>query len=279
MKRLSISFILFLFFVLVIILAQGLFAQTPVSPANGAIGVSQSLGSVSWSNFDGGNGNGPYDVEFDDDPSFGSPDASAYKIAHTSLSLPSLNYNTTYYWRVRDTDTDGSGGDGFWHNFIFTTVLATPNLSNPINGGSFPYSSPVAFTWNQDNNRTNVKYTIDLSTQGGVNFDANIISTHTTVINPGSLSHSFPILTAGTYYWRVKAIVDDGSAPNDEEEQTSSIFSFNMTLPGPTLIAPLNGLTGVSILPTLIWSPVSGSSSYRLQVSTTNRFLPKKSEK
>lgn len=272
MKRLSISFVLFLFFVLIIILAQGLFAQTPITPNDGAINVSQTLTQVSWTDFDDGNGNGPYDVEFDDDPLFSSVDASAYNTTAINLSLPSLNYNKTYYWRVRDTDVDGSGGDGSWHTYSFTTELATPLLITPSNGSSFTYIPTVTVTWSQNDNKSNVKYTIDLSTQGGVNFDANIISTFTTGINPGSLSHNFTISYAGTYYWRVKAIVDDGGAPNNGETTTSSIFTFTMTLPPPTLTAPVNGLTGVSVLPTMSWNTVPGAVSYKLYVDDANNF-------
>lgn len=275
MKRLSISFVLFIFFVLIILAAQSLFAQEPVTPANNATQVSQSLASVTWTDFDDGNGDGPYDVEFSDDNTFATILASDYNTINTFLSLPSLNFNTTYYWRVRDTDTDGSGTDGPWHTssfYSFTTVLAVPSLTSPSNGSSFSYTSSVTFTWTQANNKSNVKYIIDLSTQGGASFDANIISTFTTGINPGSLSHSFSISYAGTYYWRVKAIVDDPSAPNNGEQTTSSIYSFTMTLSGPSLTSPVNGLTGVSILPTLTWSSVSGVVSYRLQVSTSSSF-------
>jgi hypothetical protein len=54
MKRLSISFILFVFFVLVIILAQGLFAQTPVTPNHQATLVPITTTSVTWTDFDEG---------------------------------------------------------------------------------------------------------------------------------------------------------------------------------------------------------------------------------
>lgn len=275
MKRLSISFVLFVFFVLIILLAQGIFAQTPVTPPDNATGVLQSTGQVTWTDFNDGNGNGPYDVQFDDDPTFSSIEAQDSDITSTNLSLPVLDYNTTYYWRVRDTDTDGSGGDGSWHNYSFTTVLATPSLSSPANGSSFAYTSPVTFTWSQLENNNNVKYTIDVSTQGGGSFDANIIHTYTTVVNPPSLSHNFNITYAGTYYWRVKAIVDDPGAPNNGETTTSSIYSFTMTL-NPTLNQPYNGLTGVSVLPTLSWNADSGAVSYKLYVDDEGTFTDPK---
>ena len=272
MKRLTISFVLFIFFVLIIMLAQSLFAQAPTNPTNNATGVSQGLTHVTWSDFYDGNGDGPYDVEFDDDPLFGSKDASDYSTVSTSLTLPLLNYNTKYYWRVRDTDTDGSGEDGPWYNYSFTTILATPVLISPASGLSFSFTSPVHFTWNQADNKTNVRYTIDVSTHGGVDFDPNIIHTYTTVINPPSSSHSFAITHAGVYYWRVKAIVDDPGADNNGETRISSIFQFTMTLPGPTLVSPINGVTGVSVLPTMVWNSVTGAVSYKLYVDDENTF-------
>lgn len=121
MKRLTISFFLFIFFVLIILAAQSLFAQTSVYPTDGATGVPQSLTKITWTDFDDGNGNGPYDVELDNNSAFTSPIFSAYATTNTFLNVISgLSYNTTYYWRVRDTDISGSGDDGPWHIYSFT---------------------------------------------------------------------------------------------------------------------------------------------------------------
>ncbi len=277
MKRLSISFVLFLFFVLIIILAQGLFAQPTPNPTDGQTGVSINP-TFSFGDYD----TPPYIFHLQTAPIIGLPGTIVHvdstitgTQASVGFTIPvTLDYNRRYQWCVKASPF----GSKPWYpssgypGYLFTTVLATPQLVSPANGSSFSYTSPVTFNWTQADNKSNVKYTIDVSTQGGANFDPNIIHTYTTPINPGSLSHSFNITSAGTYYWRVKAIVDDASADNDGETTTSSIFSFTMTLPGPTLVSPVNGLTGVSVLPTLRWNSVSGAASYKLFVDDSSTF-------
>lgn len=377
MKRLSISFLLFVFFVLIILLAQGLFAQTPPDDTTGvsinttytvpaglhpgtltngttydmyllnqarttiigsnldfvyddttgnvlsvitgldynttyswgvwadganpltdtvlygyfdftteiaspvltfplanATGVSV-LPNITWT-YSGGTTGVTFDVELSTDA------GTSWNDVVTGLPGTTTNYTFTtaltynfsdYVVRIRAKKTGEPDKTSSENNF--TTVLATPSLSSPSNGASFLYTSPVTFTWTQSENNDNVKYTIDVSTQGGVNFDANIIHTYTTGVNPGSLSWNFAILYAGTYYWRVEAIVDDGSAPNNGEITTSSIFSFTMTL-NPTLAQPYNGLTGVSVLPTLRWNTVPGAVSYKLYIDSNSTFTDPK---
>ena len=269
MKRLSISFILFVFFVLVIILAQGLFAQTPVTPNHQATLVPITTSSVIWTDFDDGNGDGPYDVQFSNDITFGTILFSATDLpaGTTSLSISGLQNNTVYYWRVRDTDTDGSGGDGLWHTYYFTTILAVPVQTTPANGSSFPYTSPVTFNWTMAGDYSNVQFTVTVASD---NTFTTIIGTSTVT---GSLSTTVAIPYAGTYYWKVDAEVVDGSRDNNHETTTSAApFSFTLTLPGPTLVNPVNGLTGVSVLPTLSWNSVTGAVSYKLYVDDAIDF-------
>jgi hypothetical protein len=80
-----------------------------------------------------------------------------------------------------------------------------------------------------------------------------------------------PILTQSiTYYWRVSATSPGGTSG------FSSPFAFtttSATLPAaPTLISPASGATNVSTTPSFDWSDVSGATSYRFQLSTTNTF-------
>ncbi len=265
MKRLSISFVLFIFFVLIIILAQGLFAQTPVNPSNGATLVPITTSQVTWTDFDDGNGNGPYDVEFTDDPTFTTIVFSDNNTSNTFLNISGLQNNRVYYWRVRDTDIDGSGGDGVWHTYHFTTVLAVPLQSSPANGSSFLYTSPVNFNWTMSGNYSNVNFTVTVASDPGYSTDVQ-----TSTVS-GVLNTSISIPKAGLYYWKVDALVTSGDN-NGETSTSASSFSFTMTLPGPTLTSPINGLTGVSVLPTFNWNSVSGAVSYKLYVANNPTF-------
>ncbi len=233
-----------------------------ISPADGATGVATSTASITWSDFDDGNGNGPYDAQFDDDAAFGSIDAQVANTASTSLSINGLlNYNTTYYWRLRDTDIDGAGSDGSWYNYSFTTELAMPTLNDP----SGSYSDPTTFTWNLAGNYSNVTFTVVVATD---NAFTNVVG-NATVSHALTTTISLP--SAGVYYWKVTATVDAG-APNAGETTTSATGSFTLTIPGPNLSAPVNGLTGVSIEPTMEWQAVTGAVSYKLYVDDASDF-------
>jgi hypothetical protein len=52
----------------------------------------------------------------------------------------------------------------------------------------------------------------------------------------------------------------------------ASPYSFTISLPAPTLVSPANLAIGVALRPTFHWYPVSGATSYTLQVSTSSTF-------
>ncbi len=257
MERLKLTLLVLLFAVF----SSQIYSQTPVTPADGATSVSATLTSVSWTDFDDGNGNGPYDAEFDDDATFASPNATISGTSATSLSVTVVN-NTTYYWRVKDTDTDGAGTDGSWHSYSFTTELATPSLIDP----SGSYSSTTTFNWSMAGNYSNVDFDVVVATDNAFN---NVVGNSTV---SGVLTTSISLPSAGVYYWKVTATVNDATAPNNGESKVSTTGSFTLTIPGPTLTAPVNGLTGVAIEPTMTWQAVTGAVSYKIYVDDASDF-------
>jgi hypothetical protein len=248
-------------FVLGLFVAYSVQAQTPITPSDGATAVVASTNAVTWTDFDDGNGNGPYDVDFDDDAGFGSIDYSAANTSATSLTV-AVTYNTTYYWRVRDTDIDGAGTDGSWHSYSFTTELATPSLVDP----SGTYAANTTLNWNMSGNYSNVDFAYAVATD---NAFTNIVASGTV---SGALTTTVSLPSAGEYYWRVVATVNDATAANNGETKTSSTQHFTLTIPGPALTAPVNGLTGVSIEPTMQWQAVTGAVSYKLYVDDASDF-------
>jgi len=96
------------------------------TPADAAINQVLNTAAVSWTAFDeGGFGDGPYDVELADASFAGAHSTVAFatNTAATTLAIPTLLIPShTYYWRVRDTDTDGAFTDGAWQTFSFSTI-------------------------------------------------------------------------------------------------------------------------------------------------------------
>jgi len=119
-------------------------SNTTPTPLDATTGVSQALASIAWTAFDEPGGATTFDVEFNGtDNTYGTFVTNSLAQAGTSFALPVLLYNTTYYWRVRDADTDGASTPGPWHQFSFTTEIATPALTAPADASSNQLTSPV----------------------------------------------------------------------------------------------------------------------------------------
>ncbi|MHB0935375.1 MAG: fibronectin type III domain-containing protein [Armatimonadota bacterium] len=89
------------------------------------------------------------------------------------------------------------------------------------------------------------------------------------VDNITQTSFNLPDLIAGTpYFWRVRAVSAGGV-----DGVWSPVWAFTtqpIDLPptAPTLLAPANQATDVSVTPALSWTSVLGATSYRVQVGT-----------
>ncbi len=69
------------------------------------------------------------------------------------------------------------------------------------------------------------------------------------------------------YFWRVRAHKNNGSYSD-----WSTTFTFKTRIAGPDLVAPINGVTGVSVEPTFTWLASVGAVSYKLYVDDANDF-------
>jgi hypothetical protein len=139
---------------------------------------------------------------------------------------------------------------------------AVPTLLSPANNAVNQPLTPT-LSWSG----TGEEYRVQVSTNSGF---TNIIVDQNIMLNT-SYQIPAPILTQSmTYYWRVSATSPGGTS------SFSSPFSFtttSATLPAaPTLITPASGAASVSVTPSFDWSDVSGATSYRFQLSTSNSF-------
>lgn len=230
------------------------FAQLPVTPIDGAVNVAQTTSNVTWTPFDDGNGSAPlYDAEYSLTGVWGGEQV-AMTVSVASAALPTLSFNTNYYWRVRDNDTDGSGTPGNWNNYSFKVGFPTLSLSAPANGANV--SQTPTLSWSTSAPVSNVAYTINISGPNGYN--ANITTTS---------PYTFPNnLDFGTYTWSVT--IDDTNTPLNNASFTTPTRTFNVY---PALLTPPNTITGVSVEPEFSWQN-DGTSTYLLEVSNSNTF-------
>lgn len=149
--------------------------------------------------------------------------------------------------------------DGFLSLYAgASTAPGAPVLTSPSNGATGVPATPT-LSWTASTNATS--YDVYF---GATSSPAFVTTVTGTSYQPGTL-------TAGTtYYWRVAAKNAGGSA-------TSGTFSFTVApggaTSGPTLLAPANGATGVSLSPVMQWSAVQGTTAYDLYIGTSASSL------
>ncbi|PKL83164.1 MAG: hypothetical protein CVV24_06355 [Ignavibacteriae bacterium HGW-Ignavibacteriae-3] len=256
--------LLILLFLIPLILSAQAGPPTP-TPANAAITISLNLSAVSWTAFDDGNGVGPYDVELAD-ASFAGPHSTvafANSTASTSLSIPTLLFpSNTYYWRVRDTDINGSGLDGPWYTFSFTTLLTPTTQASAI---LFSSISTTGFTidWTNGNGSDRAVFVRTGSTGTAFPINGTTYTASTTfgsgtqigatgwycVFNgPGSSPVSVTGLTAGATY-SVMVIEFNGGAGTQAYNTNTATNNpkTQVTFPVVTTTPVTAGTVGTSV--------------------------------
>jgi hypothetical protein len=161
--------------------------------------------------------------------------------------------------------------------YMFTDTLATtpPTLSGPADKTSVSVnpvtgaSDVVVFTWNRAGNAT--AHTVQVA------YD----SAFTQLIAVAGSPFAFPptlnvviggagtaIIPGKTYYWRVRA----SSPINSPYSEVRTFTVQAMAAAVPSISSPANGGTIQSQSPAFSWSPVTGTTKYEFQLSTTPTF-------
>ena len=139
---------------------------------------------------------------------------------------------------------------------------ATPSLTSPANAATDIALAPT-LTWGTVSGAAT--YRVQLST----------ISTFvTTVVDDSTLTVGTKAITglanSIVYYWRVNAKNSTGTSGWAVAYSFTTVPTAPAT--APTLSAPANAATGISVTPTLTWGTVAGASNYRIQLSTISTF-------
>lgn len=162
----------------------------------------------------------------------------------TSAAYSGLSFNTTYFARARGTNAEG---DGDWETISFKTLLPTPTLVSPADNAKNISEASVDLTFNSVTGATS--YLVQLSTTA--NFSAVIDQT------VAGTTATFNGLNNFTdYFWRVQA--KDGA--NTSAFSTSRTFKTRVGL--TTITNPANNAVGVPLSGNLMWSAVTGATSY-----------------
>ena len=171
-----------------------------------------------------------------------------------------------YYWRVRTTNSIGTGP--YSNPWNFTTGLtppAVPVLRQPPNGAT-DISTDLTFDW--DNVPFADTYKIQIATDSL--FTAIIISAGDLTVSQYTTPNGI-LQNNTTYYWRVNATNSSGTG------NYSAVWHFRTVISAPIappdLISPSNGSIITTFTPVLDWNDVSGTTGYKVQLSVDSLFI------
>lgn len=203
-----------------------------------------------------------YSFQLDTNPDFSSPIINQDWLKKTR-PLTGLSYGTTYYWRV--TGSDGCGLPGIWSDTAsFTTLItsiANPELSEPADAATCQPLSPT-LSWAAVEHAAEYKLEVD---------DNDDFSSPEYSDTATGTSQNCDELSENTvYYWRIAAI---GTCEIIGDWTAARSFETGIgVLPAPALSAPSNNSTKQALSLNLSWSPVTGSTSYDVQLDDNDDF-------
>ncbi len=230
-----------------------------LTPINNSTYISQTP-MLDWSDVSGAT----YNLQVSTNSGFTNNlvNLSGLTSSQYQISSGLLQINTTYYWHVSCSNSNGTGIYSSTFNFTTLGVPNAPALLNPPNGSS---GQPLTPTLNWTEVTGADTYGLQVSTDIGFT---------TTVINLYGLTAAQYQITSGAlqyntlYYWRANAENMYGIGA----WSTPWNFSTQGSLIGPTLNSPANGSSILSFVPVLDWGDLSGAASYTVQVSLNNIF-------
>jgi glucose/arabinose dehydrogenase len=148
-----------------------------------------------------------YRLQIGADPGFGTVDFDIQNITATSVQVGELEYETTYYWRVRALNETGAGGWSAVRSFTTEDeplqVPGAPVLVSPVNGAT-DVDPDTGLEWEA------VVDALWYSVQISEGLDFEVITAGADSL--GQLQFSLSDLPGQTtYFWRVRALNLAGS--------------------------------------------------------------------
>lgn len=203
-----------------------------------------------------------YNLQISTVPNFSSTFIDVENIPQTDYYVDGLDYDRTYYWRVRGRNDAGFGPwSSVWSFETQQPAPEPPVLVSPEDEAKDVLIS-LQISWQESSTATS--YRLQVSKQS--NFSS-------TVVNVGNItgtSYDVSGLEHSTvYYWRVNASNESGTG------NWSEVWNFTtiIAIPDPpVLLSPVIGSESVSTFPVIRWDVSTRAESYRLQVARDNMF-------
>lgn len=227
---------------------------TLISPANGETYITNPA-TLSWKAVAGVD---HYWIQIASDENFTIIVNQNNNAKEATYLANNLLNNTKYFWRVKVSTPDGENSD--WSETrSFTTIIATPVLSLPLDG-RVDLAPSVFFQWAPVDG--DVQYNLQVSTDGTFNNTLFLNKTYST------LSQTISGLAGNTtYFWRVRAV-----SATSGNSGWSLVRTFS-TIVAPTVgELPVDKAKGQTIPVTLAWVSSGPRVVYQVQIATDASF-------
>jgi len=249
-------------------------ATTLVFPANNQRGIEENV-TLKWNKYSTVIGE-----EYDDEKNY------SYRVqvartnnfvnllanvitSDTSYFFELLPNVSDYFWRVELIEEDGcrSFSDIFYFSSsLEIPVIIAPGKPHSVTPITVLPTNNVVFRWQTvpNANKYDIEYTKNIAAfdniPNDVTFRYNIVLDTFTVL----------LDTNETYFWRIRAKYDNNENVTLRTSDWSEIYRFKTGFhqpTAPTLVAPANGATFVSTLPTFRWNRAAFAQEYILLIS------------
>ena len=258
LARFKVVLILWTLFII-----SGVNAQTAPSlssPANGTTNAYTNQ-TFTWSSVP----DATYQIQISTGSGFWWNQVDVSNLTTTSYQASGLYMYTPYYWRVAAIT---SGGTTFSNAWQFTTGQSTQTFDGPIlvfpanNGTNIQTTN--TFSWNSLTGASS--YQLQISTSSSFTSNQVDVTTSATSYQVSGLYYSTG------YYWRVGAVTANGTVYSNSWQFTTGSPGSGNGNPGPILTQPTNGATDIATNGAFSWQSITGTTSYRIQISTSSYF-------
>jgi len=192
-----------------------------ISPANTATNIAVPAANFSWQPVDQASS---YRLQVSLVADFSTRIFDQSGLTNTDTDVPGLVYNTSYYWRVMAT---GSNGSSDWSDVRSFTSISFPDVVQLAAPANLATNVPVnaVLSWNTTATATN--YSVQVSVKP--DFSSFVINKEN--VQTTSLPYS-GLLRNQVYYWRVKANNGNGSSAWSQRSFTTATLVYTTDFVG-----------------------------------------------
>ena len=248
--------------------ADGTFTTLPLAPTVGTgNSITASGFTANWSHPTMGSASYTYTVEVDDDNAFGSINATSSSISSSSTSqaITGLAAGTTYYYRVKAVNAQGSSDWSTTSAEITTSVASTPTIttSGTLSAVNTTYGTASASPTNFSVSGSALTNDITITPPSGFEVSTAMGSGYNTSL---TLAQSSGSVASTTIYLRLAATTAVGSYSGNISVASTGATTQNVATVSSTVSTKSLTITGLTasnkVYDATITANLTGTAAY-----------------